>query len=480
MEKRIMMIVFLIILVINAFADYRITRGPDVGEIYFIGPTATGEGIYHSTDFGETATCMDSVNQVESISADLTSGGLYKIQMPDALFYSDSYGHEDSWIFRTAEGSHTIYGGRSEGEIFKGVSMRSIDYGFNFSNNQCLGLFGFPIIPEIDNQEECGYTIVNQYGISDTLWLLITYDNFETLEIQNVFNYYEFPISDLSRGTEYGELYNFVDSPCKISHSIDYGLSWEYINEFNSGLDYTDFVGGRQAGEVYILVTYTALMHTIDHSYIFHSTDYGRTFDVFHTFAKGDEPLVANFSSSVTESVLPFTVQFSNYSVGEIFSYEWDFDNDGIIDSNEPEPEYTYQDTGYYSVKLIIHDDDGTDEFLREDFIHVTGVSGIEDNKLEAFNYNLSNYPNPFNPSTEIRFQIPDYRQNEDIKIDIYNLKGQLIRELKIQNSKFKINSVIWNGKDSNGKLVSSGIYYYKLNLGSNVEFPIKKMILIK
>lgn len=43
-----------------AFADYRITRGPDVGEIYFIGPTATGEGIYHSINFGETAVCMDS------------------------------------------------------------------------------------------------------------------------------------------------------------------------------------------------------------------------------------------------------------------------------------------------------------------------------------------------------------------------------------------------------------------------------------
>ena len=86
-------------------------------------------------------------------------------------------------------------------------------------------------------------TTTIQYGIPDTLWLLITYDNFENLEIQNVYNRYEFPIIDLSRGTESGELYFVTSSPQTIYYSNDYGLSWQYINEFNPGLDYTDLVG---------------------------------------------------------------------------------------------------------------------------------------------------------------------------------------------------------------------------------------------
>ncbi|MCK5050216.1 MAG: PKD domain-containing protein [Candidatus Cloacimonetes bacterium] len=472
MKKTIIILFILLLQLTLIFADYRITRGPDIGEIYFIGPTVTEPAaIYHSIDFGETSTCMDSVNEVESICADLTLGSLYKVRMPDCLYYSDNYGQEESWIFRTAEGSYKIFSGRNEGEIFKGVSMGSNDYGQNFNNNQCLGLFGFPIIPEIDSQESIAYTIVSQYGIPDTLWLLITYDNFETLEIQNVYNRDEFPIIDLSRGTESGELYFVTSSPQTIFHSTDYGLNGQYINEFNLGLDYTDLVGGRQAGEVYVLVTYNALMHTIEHTYIFHSIDYGRTFTVYHSFSKGEEPLVANFSSSLTEGEAPFTVQFSNYSVGEIISYEWDFDNDGIIDSNELEPEFTYLDTGYYSVKLIIHDQDDTDEFLREDFIHVTDGSGADNYELEIRNYKLNNYPNPFNPNTTISFEFSNEQnqQNEQLQIEIYNVKGQKVDELAINHQQ---TAVSWNAES-----MPSGIYLYRLSIKDS---PINKMLLLK
>ena len=478
-------LIFFLLFFTLLFADYAITRGPDIGEIYFIGPTVTGEGIYHSTDFGETATCMDSVSEVESICADLTPGSLYKIKMPDCLYYSDNYGQEGSWIFRTAEGSYKIFSGRNEGEVFKGVSMKSNDYGQNFSNNQCLGLFGFPIIPEIDSQESIAYTIVSQYGIPDTLWLLITYDNFENLEIQNVYNRDEFPIIDLSRGTESGELYFVTSSPHTIFHSTDYGSSWQYINEFNPGLDYTDLVGGRQTGEVYILVTYNALMHTIEHTYIFHSTDYGRTFTVYHSFSKGEEPLVANFSSSLIEGEAPFTVQFNNYSVGEIISYEWDFDNDGIIDSNELEPEHTYQDTGYYAVKLIIHDQEVTDEFLREGFIHVTDGSGADNYELEIANCELNNYPNPFNPTTTISFSTTEHTENTEIII--YNVRGQKVKELSpslchpefIEGQGENKLSVTWNGTDENNHSVCSGIYFYQLKVNGKSE-AVKKCLLLK
>jgi len=461
------------IVLISSFmlADYRITRGPNIGEIYFIGPTVTQpSAIYHSTDFGETATCMDSTLNTNinffSITADFTPGVLYGQTITEALYISYNYGQESSWQFRNT--AHwDINSGRNEGEVYDSLVKHSIDYGINFISHSMNGFFGSRLTTEIDNQDECGYTLVSQYGIPDTLWLLITYDNFENLEIQNVYNRDEFPTIDLSRGTESGELYFVSSSPQTIFHSTDYGSSWQYINEFNPGLDYTDLVGGRQIGEVYVLVTYVALMHTIDHIYIFHSTDYGRTFTVYHPFSKGEEPLVANFSASLTEGEAPLSIQFSNYSVGEVISYEWDFDNNGIVDSNELEPEYTYQDTGFYSVKLIIHDQDGTDEFLREDFIHVTNGNKANNYELQIMNCKLMNYPNPFNPATTISYNLP--HDVEDAIIEIYNIRGQLADKIEVSS---ELSSVSWHAER-----FSSGIYLYKFNIASS---PVKKMILIK
>ena len=56
MKRISIVVIMLVVFCITANADYALTRGPDIGEIYFIGPTNTGNGIYRSIDFGETAT----------------------------------------------------------------------------------------------------------------------------------------------------------------------------------------------------------------------------------------------------------------------------------------------------------------------------------------------------------------------------------------------------------------------------------------
>ena len=479
MKKISLILLAVLFISTNAFADYRITRGTDICEIYFVGPTMTGEGIYHSTDFGQTAVCVDSISEVESICADLTPGSLYRIRMPDCLYYSNNYGQYGSWVFRTAEGSYVINSGRNEGEIYKGPWISSENYGLNFINHSCQGLFGVLHTYEIDNENEVGYSIVSIWGLPDTLWLLITYNNFENLEIQNTFNAYENPLRDLSRGTENGELYNFADAPKKLKYSSDYGENWVLHNVLNYGLDYKDMVGGRQEGEVYIYGYYGANMLTIEHVYIFHSTDYGKTFTVFHPFSKGEEPLVANFSSAVTVGSSPLTIQFCNYSVGDIQSYEWDFDNDGVIDSYEINPEYTYQDTGYYSVKLTIYDSENHDEFLREDYIHVTSSQDCEDYNIKnTSDIKLNIYPNPFKKETVINYRLPNSKQQK-INISIYNIKGELIRSWYMSSGKKFENNVIWNGYDKNNIPVSSGIYLCKLNI-NNKMVRTKKLLLLK
>jgi hypothetical protein len=86
----------------------------------------------------------------------------------------------------------------------------------------------------------------------------------------------------------------------------------------------------------------------------------------------------------------------------------------------------------------------------------------------------LSNYPNPFNPSTTISFNL-NTNSTENADLSIYNLKGQLIKQYSVSNDQY---SVTWNGLDSSGKSVSSGIYLYKLISGNKTY--TKKMLLLK
>ncbi|MDP8286583.1 MAG: hypothetical protein RAP03_07895, partial [Candidatus Electryonea clarkiae] len=226
-----------------AFADHRITQGPDIGEIYFIGPTATGEGIYHSTDFGKTAICVDSTIDAMSICADRSSDVLYYVTMGEALYISYDSGLQGSWLFRNGGVKLQINSGRSEGEIYSSFSKHSEDYGVNFISHNAYGFFGSRLDSEIDNEDNIGYIVVNNYPIIDSLWLLITHDNFDSLEIQNVYNVDKFPIRYIRRGTVYGELFSIAGEPSSIRHSDDYGESWHVTNTLNSGGSYYDFVG---------------------------------------------------------------------------------------------------------------------------------------------------------------------------------------------------------------------------------------------
>lgn len=93
----------------------------------------------------------------------------------------------------------------------------------------------------------------------------------------------------------------------------------------------------------------------------------------------------------------------------------------------------------------------------------------------EIQNVKLSNYPNPFNPSTTISFSIPDENR---INLTIYNLKGQKVKTLVNDNLDKGNHSVVWNGKDLNNKPVCSGIYLYKIKAGN--KGSVKRMILLK
>lgn len=103
------------------------------------------------------------------------------------------------------------------------------------------------------------------------------------------------------------------------------------------------------------------------------------------------------------------------------------------------------------------------------------GKNYREDKFLPESSILNQNYPNPFNPDTKIEYFVPN---KQNVKIRIFNNNGQLVKvlvnEVKLQGSYI----VHWDGTDENGSFLSSGTYFYQLEIGNFKQ--TKKMILIR
>jgi predicted outer membrane repeat protein len=99
----------------------------------------------------------------------------------------------------------------------------------------------------------------------------------------------------------------------------------------------------------------------------------------------------------------------------------------------------------------------------------------IDDDNLPQHYTLMQNYPNPFNPKTIIGFSLP---RTSDVSLEVFNLLGQRVIELIDQSMSPGYHTVVWNGKNDQGRMVSSGVYYYRLRAGEFTES--RKMLLLK
>jgi len=125
---------------------------------------------------------------------------------------------------------------------------------------------------------------------------------------------------------------------------------------------------------------------------------------------------------------------------------------------------------GIEESNLTILYNDGDGNFLEEP------QASVGNYELEITNHELNNYPNPFNPETTIVFNLPEESQ---VKLYIYNIKGQKIRILLNDQITAGEHSIVWNGEDDSGKKASSGVYLYKFNVNGKTE-AVKKCLLLK
>ena len=104
--------------------------------------------------------------------------------------------------------------------------------------------------------------------------------------------------------------------------------------------------------------------------------------------------------------------------------------------------------------------------------IYVNEVSQIQ-KPLENSLY--ENYPNPFNPSTIIRYSL---KENMKTKLVVYNMLGQSVRVLYDGYQDAGVHKILWDSKDDKGNKVSCGVYFYKISAGSFSQ--TKRMTLVE
>jgi flagellar hook assembly protein FlgD len=102
-------------------------------------------------------------------------------------------------------------------------------------------------------------------------------------------------------------------------------------------------------------------------------------------------------------------------------------------------------------------------------------ITGVGDGQVPGTYQLHPNYPNPFNPTTTIRYDLP---AAQDVKIVIYNVRGERVRVLVDRHQAPGRHEAAWDGRNSRGESVASGVYLYRIVAGEFVR--TRKMTLLK
>ncbi len=188
-----------------------------------------------------------------------------------------------------------------------------------------------------------------------------------------------------------------------------------------------------------------------------------------------DEPEIIGFTPEelvftvLQDSIVTFTVIAED--IDSDLTYEWLVDNELQTEITE-EFIYQFSELGVIEIKSVVSDEEYSLETIWN--ITVNPTTGLEE-IIPVATILYQNHPNPFNPTTNIRFAVTNAG---NISINIYNIKGEQIKTLV--NAVYPVgeHTVVWNGKDNNGKIVSSGVYFY--HMLSKEYSSTRKMILMK
>ena len=88
------------------------------------------------------------------------------------------------------------------------------------------------------------------------------------------------------------------------------------------------------------------------------------------------------------------------------------------------------------------------------------------------------NYPNPFNPRTAVTFTVPGSAGTAFTRLDLFDVSGRLVRILANEQLSSGPHAAIWDGRDSEGRSMATGVYFARLRCGSHTD--TKQLILLR
>jgi hypothetical protein len=244
---------------------------------------------------------------------------------------------------------------------------------------------------------------------------------------------------------QFGELgYDIsIDDPCRVCNKP---ILWNYYNDDRRHKLYkviSELVKLKHNYQVFGTADFNAMLN-----------GYGKRINLNNDSM--DVTIVGNFN------VQDVFVNPSFQKTGVWYDY---FTGDSIIVTNqvEPLPLTAGELRLYTSVRLPLPEPD-----------LLTDVDVVKEGVVEEF-YLEQNYPNPFNPSTDITFSI---KERGAVTLKIYDVLGREVKTLINEEKGNGIYQVRWNGDNNSGSLVSSGVYFFRLESGSLIQ--TRKMLMIK
>lgn len=374
----------------------------------------------------------------------------------------------------------------------------------------------------------CDYDLYSWYNTNPCYFNLITLSQFEMFHTQNTAN-----ISFISNtGFLWGVLYNNGDGDFSDPEyfDLDYppnGLACDDLNGDDrediliSGGGNLDVWYNNLTGLQYINITDSAYVSEIEIADIDNDNDkdiissrWGipGTYKLLMIYSnEGEGNFCLSYEKIIDEALAEMCVsdlnndEFPDVVYNVSYSYpnsDYELFHTYILFNNQ---DGTFQDPVNYYTGICSHksfiadlDDNGWDDIitLNTDFynpppdtgsIHILFNDGTGDFveepqvicdecKIEKVKCKINNYPNPFNPVTTIKFYID---QEGSVRINIYDIKGRLIRNLFSQDIKGGEYRVIWDGKNMDNRYCSSGIYLMKLEFNGKIK-DTGKLILLK
>ncbi len=162
----------------------------------------------------------------------------------------------------------------------------------------------------------------------------------------------------------------------------------------------------------------------------------------------------------------------------QIDQYEYILGEDYLICPSDW-TEFCFDISQYDNQEVLIAIESSFDHasaFMVDSFsVHSGAVSTDDETAPALLTKIIGNYPNPFNPETTISYVLSDAGS---VKLDVYNLKGQLVRHLVDAKLPAGEHRIVWDGRDNNMRALGSGVYFLKLNSGK--QSSTKKMIMMK